>query len=210
MTRSSDTTDRGRSRGTVRRLQMGRQRDLNQIYVTWDAKYLYLAATGVIWNNNMIVLLDTTPGRGLSPCSRSTRGGDTSTFDTTGSSLGTGFAPDLFGATWDNNTSPRLIVSGGRQHGARPDRRARVPRLGVPFSPGAISAARDGVRDPVAAGVPVRRRHRHEGLAHDRGRRHGHAALLPAARRSKIAGVITAGGDFTPAAPTSPPTTSAA
>ncbi|MBK7367327.1 MAG: hypothetical protein IPJ04_05275 [Candidatus Eisenbacteria bacterium] len=64
----------------------------------------------MIWNNNMIVLLDTTPSRGLQSMLSINSWRRYFTFDTTGSTQGTGFAPDLFCATWDGNTSPRLIV----------------------------------------------------------------------------------------------------
>lgn len=88
----------------------GVNNDINQIFVTWDAKYLYLAATGITWNNNMVLLIDSTPGRGLPSMLEINSWMRKFAFDTTGSASGIGFAPDLFGATWDGNTSPHLIV----------------------------------------------------------------------------------------------------
>jgi hypothetical protein len=84
----------------------GPDNDLNQIHVTWDRDSIYVSAEGVIWNNNMIVLFDVVPDRGLSSMrgisawSRNFRFSDD-------------FRPDLFIATWDGNTSPRLILHQG-------------------------------------------------------------------------------------------------
>ena len=43
----------------------GVNNDLSQIRVSWDAQYLYVAGEGRIWDNNMVLLFDTVPGRGL-------------------------------------------------------------------------------------------------------------------------------------------------
>ncbi|MFN8588944.1 MAG: hypothetical protein U0704_14220 [Candidatus Eisenbacteria bacterium] len=88
----------------------GVNNDVNQIFVTWDAKYLYFAVNGITWDNNMVLLIDSTPGRGLESMLNINSWKRRFVFDTTGSAAGTGFAPDLFGATWDGNTSPHLII----------------------------------------------------------------------------------------------------
>src|SRR5262249_26073842 len=90
--------------------------DINQIRITWDARYLYLAAEGRIWDNNMILFLDSTPGRGLGAMDSLNSWRRNFSFDTTGSFAGQGFAPDLFAATWDgNNTGPRIIMQEASQ-----------------------------------------------------------------------------------------------
>lgn len=88
----------------------GINEDINNIGITWDSKYLYLLGTGVIWDNNMVLLLDTVPGRGLASMTNLNSWKRNFAFDTTGSGRGGGFSPDLFGATWDGNNQPRLIV----------------------------------------------------------------------------------------------------
>lgn len=88
----------------------GVNEDLNQIRVSWDAENLYLAGEGRIWDNNMILLIDSVPTRGLDKLTDLNSWRRNFVFDTTGASAGEGFAPDLFGATWDGNTNPRLIV----------------------------------------------------------------------------------------------------
>lgn len=173
----------------------GVNEDLNQIYVTWDAKYLYLAATGVIWNNNMIVLLDTTPGRGLQSMLAINSWRRYFTFDTTGSSLGTGFAPDLFGATWDGNTSPRLIVQVDGNtvldQTVGPAFRAsasfsqgnlgRAMEFAIPWQQVFLSAAGLGTKDSLMTVGSI------TDTLH----------FFPRGSKIKIAGVITAGGDDT-------------
>jgi hypothetical protein len=88
----------------------GENNDLNQIRITWDQKFLYLAGEGRIWDNNMILYIDSTPGRGLGAMDSLNSWRRNFAFDTSSASRGEGFAPDLFGATWDGNTSPRLIM----------------------------------------------------------------------------------------------------
>lgn len=88
----------------------GINNDLNQIRITWDAHYLYLAGEGRIWDNNMILFIDSVPGRGLARMDSLNSWRRNFFFDTTSTPGVPGFAPDLFGATWDTNTSPHLIV----------------------------------------------------------------------------------------------------
>lgn len=93
----------------------GVNEDLNQIRVTWDAKYLYLAGEGRIWDNNMILFIDSVPRVGLGAMDSLNSWRRNFFFDTTGVSSGNGFAADLFVATWDGNTSPRLIMQESNQ-----------------------------------------------------------------------------------------------
>ena len=81
--------------------------DIAQIRITWDAKYLYVAGEGRIWGNNMILFIDSVPGRGLARMDSLNSWRRNFFFDAQDSA---GFAPDLFGATWDQNTTPRLIT----------------------------------------------------------------------------------------------------
>lgn len=81
--------------------QWGPDNDLNQIRITWDARFLYLAGEGFIWGNNMIILLDVLPGRGMTTMRDLNAWSRNFTFVPE-------FAPDLFIATWDGNTTPQL------------------------------------------------------------------------------------------------------
>lgn len=173
----------------------GVNEDLNQIFLTWDAKYLYVAATGVIWNNNMIVLIDSTPGRGLGSMLSINSWRRYFTFDTLGSAAGTGFAPDLFGATWDGNTSPRLIVQVDGNtvvdQVVGPTFRAsasfsqgnlgRAMEFAIPWQQVFLSAAGLGTKDTVYTVNGVT----------------DSVHFFPRGAKLKIAGVITAGGDDT-------------
>ena len=91
----------------------GSNDDINQILITWDAHFLYLAGTGRIWDNNMILWIDSVPGQGLSKMTDLTSWRRNFFFDTTGTAQGGGFGPDLFAATWDRNLSPKLVVNKG-------------------------------------------------------------------------------------------------
>ncbi len=173
----------------------GVNEDINQIYLTWDAKYLYVAATGVIWNNNMIVLIDSTPGRGLGSMLSINSWRRYFTFDTLGSAAGTGFAPDLFGATWDGNTSPRLIVQVDGNtvvdQVVGPTFRAsasfsqgnlgRAMEFAIPWQQVFLSAAGLGTKDTV---------YTVDGVTDS-------VHFFPRGAKLKIAGVVTAGGDDT-------------
>ncbi len=93
----------------------GSSNDVNQIRVTWDANYLYLAVEGKIWGNNVILWIDSVKGSGLSKMTDLTSWRRNFFFDTTGVSRGEGFAPELIAATWDQNLSPHLVVDLGRR-----------------------------------------------------------------------------------------------
>ena len=72
--------------------------DLNQIRITWDADFLYVAVDAIIWNNNVILLFDTEPG-GMTEMTNLNSWRRNFTFQ--------GLRPDLFVATWDGNTLPQ-------------------------------------------------------------------------------------------------------
>lgn len=88
----------------------GVNNDITQVRLSWDAQYLYIAGEGRIWDNNLIMLFDSVPGRGLVSMTALNSWRRNFDFDTTGAGQGAGFSPDMFAATWDGNTSPRLVV----------------------------------------------------------------------------------------------------
>jgi len=73
--------------------------DLNQIRITWDARFLYVAVDAIIWNNNVIVLLDYKDG-GMQEMTNLNSWRRNFVFQ--------GLQPDLFLATWDGNTLPQV------------------------------------------------------------------------------------------------------
>jgi hypothetical protein len=85
----------------------GRFNDINNIRVTWDAHYLYVAVEGYSFNNNMMIFFDTLPlPDGQAP-------GWTSFSSIEGGwrravSFDNGFNPEVFLASWDGNTVPQL------------------------------------------------------------------------------------------------------
>jgi hypothetical protein len=84
--------------------------EVYQIHVTWDAQFLYAAVDGRIWGNNMVLLFDTMPNRGLVDMTALNSWRRNVTFDSFGRYPGDEFLPDVFGATWDTNTNPRLVT----------------------------------------------------------------------------------------------------
>jgi hypothetical protein len=84
----------------------GPDNDFNQIKITWDKDTLYVAAEGVIWNNNMIVLFDVIPDRGMENMQSLDSWRRNFVFSDD-------FRPDIFMATWDGNGSPRLLIHQG-------------------------------------------------------------------------------------------------
>lgn len=173
----------------------GVNNDLSQIRITWDAQNLYLAGEGRIWDNNMVLLLDTVPGRGLESMTALNSWRRNFSFDTTGAAQGLGFQPDLFGATWDGNAAPRLItqVSGNQvddqQVGAYFRAAAtflqgntdRAMELVLPWRAVFAAAAGLGTRDTVMTVDGVTDTFR----------------LFPPGTRIKLVGVVTAGADGT-------------
>ncbi len=93
--------------------------DLNQIRITWDARFLYVAVEGFTGGafgrgNNVMIFFDTVPvatgnSPGLSGLTNLNSWRRNIVFDG-------GFFPDLFMATWDGNQTPQLwTVSGDNQ-----------------------------------------------------------------------------------------------
>lgn len=77
----------------------GFNNDLNQIRVTWDARFLYLAVNAIIWDNNTILLFDYKPG-GMTAMTNLNSWRRNFSFQ--------GLEPDMFLATWDGNTQPQV------------------------------------------------------------------------------------------------------
>lgn len=173
----------------------GVNNDLNQIRITWDADNLYLAGEGRTWNNNMVLLVDAIPERGLESMTALNSWRRNFVFDTTGAALGQGFAPDFFAATWDGNATPRLIV---QLNGNQVDdevsgqyftsaatflqgNTGRAMELAIPWSSVFLAQAGLGTRDTtVTIGGESQRVRR-----------------FTPGTRLLICGVITAGGDGT-------------
>ena len=84
--------------------------EVYQIRITWDAQYLYLAGEGKIYGNNMILFIDSVPGRGMFDMTNINSWRRNYTFDPFARFAGDEFLPDVFGATWDTNLNPRLIT----------------------------------------------------------------------------------------------------
>ena len=87
----------------------GPDNDINQVHVTWDRDSIYVSGEGVTWGNNMMILFDVVPDRGMSAMTELNSWRRNFTFSED-------FRPDLLLATWDGNTAPRLLVhTGGTQ-----------------------------------------------------------------------------------------------
>ncbi len=169
--------------------------DLNQIRITWDAENLYIAGEGRIWDNNMVLLLDTVAERGLASMTALNSWRRNFVFDTTGAALGEGFSPDLFAATWDGNPAPRLVV---QLNGNQVDdeqvgqyfnaaatflqgNTGRAMELAIPWSSVFVAQAGVGTRDTtVFVGGEEQAIHR-----------------FPPGTKIRIVGVVTAGADGT-------------
>ncbi|TPW15562.1 MAG: hypothetical protein FD129_864, partial [bacterium] len=92
--------------------------DIAQIYITWDADSVYFAADGTINGNNLIILWDVgNPHPGVFAATGTLFDGlaEMTNLNSWRRNFvfGEGFRPDLFGATWDGNTAPRLLVASG-------------------------------------------------------------------------------------------------
>lgn len=106
----------------------GANNEIHQIHLTWDAQFLYAAVDGKIWGNNMVLFFDSVPNRGMTSMEALNSWRRNVGFDTFGRFPGDEYLPDVFGATWDTNTEPRLIthISGNQvdDHRAGPEYRA--------------------------------------------------------------------------------------
>lgn len=132
--------------------------DVRQIRVTWDRRRLYLAVEATIWGNNVVLAADVLEGRGLT--SMRNLNSWRRLFD-----FIPAFAPDLFGATWDTNTEPRLLLhlSGDMVSDNVPgplfraaatffeDQAGRAMEFSIPWSTVYPGATRDTVIDPGGA-----------------------------------------------------------
>jgi hypothetical protein len=173
----------------------GVNNDITQVRVTWDAHNLYLAGEAKIWGNNLVIWVDAIPGRGMFTMSGLNSWSRNFTFDTTGAANDGDFAPDLFGATWDNNPTPHLVlhqsgtqvvdnqVGGGMFRATSTfsqDRDGRAMEFAIPWS--VVFANDPETRDTVVTvdGVTDTLRW-----------------FPPGQRRLKICAAITAGGDNT-------------
>jgi len=174
----------------------GENNDINQIRITWDQKFLYVAGEGRIWDNNMILFIDSTPGVGLGAMDSLNSWRRNFAFDSSRASAGGGLAPDLFCATWDGNTSPRLIMqeraqrvqdftvgSGVFQASATFDKSSpgRSMEFAIPWRSVFLGPVGLGTRDTVIlfGGIPDT------------------LSRFPPGTVLKIVGVITAGPDGT-------------
>jgi hypothetical protein len=173
----------------------GVNNDISQVRVTWDADSLYLAGDAKTWGNNLIILLDVLPGRGMVTMSGLNSWSRNFTFDTSDVVRDNDFAPDLFGATWDGNPTPHLVihnsgtqvtdlqVGGGQFRAASTfyqDRDGRAMEFAVPWR--MVFADDPESRDTVVTVGGVRDTLRW---------------FPPGQRRLKICCVLTAGGDNT-------------
>ena len=96
----------------------GVDNDIKQIYISWDANYLYCAVDAIIWNNNVVLVFDIADGTPNDPqadglSSMTEINSWRRNFDFGGSPP---LTPDCFVATWDGNPTPRLLeVLGPRE-----------------------------------------------------------------------------------------------
>lgn len=166
----------------------GPNNDIHQILVTWDKDNLYIAGEGFIYGNNMMLLIDVLPERGIENMSGLTSWSRNFQFTQ-------GFAPDLFSGTWDGNARPRLLihrggtqiddqVSGGIFISAATfsqDLPGRSMELSIPWNTLFLGSEGFGARDSVVniGGQPDTVR------------------IIPKGAVIRICGVITAGGDNT-------------
>ena len=88
----------------------GVNNDISQVRVTWDAYNLYLAGDAKTWGNNLVIWVDVIPGRGMTTMSGLNSWSRNFTFDVSDAAHDNDFAPDLFGATWDGNPTPHLVI----------------------------------------------------------------------------------------------------
>lgn len=92
---------------SVQDSQWGFFNDVNQIHVTWDSKFLYVAVDGITWGNNLMLFFDVTRrnrtdlGAGLPDLLNVNAWRRNLSF-------ANDFAPDFFLATWDGNATPQI------------------------------------------------------------------------------------------------------
>ncbi|NNF07852.1 MAG: hypothetical protein HKN21_13900 [Candidatus Eisenbacteria bacterium] len=123
--------------------QWGLFNDVNQMKITWDANFVYVAIDGFIFNNNTMVFFDTVPladgqNPGLTSLSQVNSWRRAVSFDN-------GIFPDLFAATWDGNTTPQLWTYTG------PNQVAQIPQGSFPT---VASFSGDLPRRSMEAAIP--------------------------------------------------------
>ncbi len=162
--------------------------DVAGFRVTWDQRALYIAAEGVIWDNNMVLLIDILPGEGLSGMTALNSWQRNIEFSAD-------FAPDLFLATWDGNTQPRLLRR-------RPDGRVDDQTPGTDFE-AASTFLRDNNGRAMEARIPWSQivRYSAPGWVVERDTilagQPDTLYFLPSGSALRLAQVLTAGGDGT-------------
>ncbi|MBU2690118.1 MAG: hypothetical protein KJ970_04260 [Candidatus Eisenbacteria bacterium] len=90
--------------------------DINQIKVTWDAQNLYVAVDGFIFDNNVILLLDVTDRDPETEADNGLTGMTELNSWRRNFVFAQDFAPEMFLATWDGNSQPRLMMYDGPNH----------------------------------------------------------------------------------------------
>lgn len=81
----------------------GEAHDLNQIRLTWDRRFLYLAAEGVISGDALLVLVDAAPHQGLMTMNNVTQW-------TRHIDFSSAFTPDFLAATPDGGSRAQLLM----------------------------------------------------------------------------------------------------
>lgn len=164
----------------------GPDNDINQIHITWDRDSIYVSSEGVTWGNNMVVLFDVLPGRGMATMRQLNAWSRNFTFSDD-------FRPDLFLATWDGNTNPRLLMhQGGTQvtdiqvgtlfrasATFSTSQRGRAMEYAIPWNTFFLGSEGGGVTRTYVPSLGDT------------------VNVFPPGTTIKVAGVITAGGDNT-------------
>ncbi len=164
----------------------GPDNDYNQLHITWDRDSIYVSSEGVIWGNNMVLLFDVVPDRGMATMRDLDAWSRNFIFSDD-------FRPDLFLATWDGNASPRLLIYRGgtqvldNQVGTlfrasatfSTSQRGRAMEYAIPWNTFFLGPEGLGVTPTFvpALGETVQ--------------------VFPPGRSIRVAGVITGGGDNT-------------
>jgi hypothetical protein len=122
--------------------QWGQFNDINQIKLTWDANFVYVAVDGYIFDNNAMIFFDTLEpegaNQGLEGLSQVNSWRRAVSFDN-------GIFPELFLATWDSNTIPQVWQYTG------PNQVSQVPQGSFPT---VASFSRDLAGRSMEAAIP--------------------------------------------------------
>ena len=157
--------------------EWGFNNDLNQIRITWDARFLYVGVNAIIYDNNVVILFDTADG-GMQEMTNLNSWRRNFVFQ--------GIQPDLFLATWDGNTLPQVWGFVGRNQVSQTDSVQTVASFSQGNQNRAMEAAipwrfvlgGDVETEPLPGGDST--------------------VVLPEGLESiRVVGVVTAGGDGT-------------